>query len=172
MSDLDISGENGFLENAQFLILVLAGVILIRGAIYLARNRDTSQLAYCLVLLVMPIVEAGRELSFGREINFTPDMVFACEVTLGIICLFLLISGFILFLRSPEPKLSLLWGYIRDRSSISIYIAILVFAAADIFEGGGFGIPRSELAEEILEVIAFCFILRAAFLVTSNSQKT
>jgi len=97
MSDLDISGENGFLENAQFLILVLAGVILIRGAIYLARNRDTSQLAYCLVLLVMPIVGAGRELSFGREINFTPDMVFACEVTLGIICLFLLISGFILF---------------------------------------------------------------------------
>jgi len=75
-------------------------------------------------------------------------------------------------LRSPEPKLSLLWGYIRDRSSISICIAILVFAAADIFEGGGFGIPRSELAEEILEVIAFCYILRAAFLVTSNSQKT
>ncbi len=166
--DLPLAAENGPLENLQIAVLLLAaGVFLDRIARLAARietPRAAAALAYSLVLICVPLIGAARETTFGRNLGLPPRGVTGVEVALSVLTLALLGAALTIWVRKVPDRLAAFLRLLRSPSSLRIGAAVAVFALSMAFEKGGLGLPRSEVWEEIVELVAFGLILRAAML--------
>ena len=72
-------------------------------------------------------------------------------------------AALFVFLRLVAPKTTAIFRYLSHPTSLHIYLAILVFGVSSAFEQGSFQMPKSVILEEVLELIAFTILLRAAW---------
>jgi len=170
MFDMALISENGPFENLQVAVLALATLLFLKKSVDLFRASDEGLSSYALTSAMLPLLGAARELSFGRVLGMEHDLVAALKLSIGMIAVSMVVYALTLFLRSTDRHLESIRKFVVNRSSLSIYLGLLVIGAASAFEKGYLGLPRSVAAEEMLELVAFCFILRAAMILKTGER--
>ncbi len=172
MSDIAFISENGPVENLQVVVLILAALLFLKRTVDLSKCNHRALSSYSLAAAVLPLLGAARELSFGRVIGMEAGVVITLKLLIGIIAVGMAMVALMIFVRSAENYIKTFREFILHRASISIYLGLLLIGIASVFEKGYWGLPKSEAAEEILELIAFCFILRAAMILKPVKLET
>ncbi|RPE72072.1 hypothetical protein EDD53_1214 [Pacificibacter maritimus] len=165
-----LTSENGLLENAQIVILVLSTLVFWMRLYQLIKLRHLTLLAFGLFISNLPFVGAGRELSFGAAIGADPDLVTTIQIVMATFWAALTLCALGLFILRVSPKLAAIGRYFTHPTSLNIYAAILIFGLSSAFEQGAFYLPHSTLMEELLELVAFSLILRAAWVLREKTR--
>ena len=168
MLDLALLTENGPVENLQVAVLIVAALLFLKRSIDL--SKDTPLLSYCLTAAVLPMLGAARELSFGRVVGLDRDVAHVLKLVICLIALGMIVFALVHFLRSAGRYATTLRGFILHRSSMSIYLGLILIGAASLFDKAYLGMPKSEAIEEVLELVAFCFILRSAMILKTGDR--
>lgn len=163
MINPEVFAENGFLENIQVMVLLVATIVFLVRSFALYKKDGFVLLPYGLFVSTFPFIGAGRELSFGAALGISAQSVLSIKILMGCIVVLLVATALFVFLRFVAPKTAAIFRYLSHPTSLHIYLAILVFGASSAFEQGSFQMPKSVILEEILELIAFAILLRAAW---------
>lgn len=173
---VDLSQENGVLENTEIAVLILAVLVFAMQIGKLLKNRttqaDNAALAFSLFLICLPLIGVAREVSFGRELGLSAEAVSAAKKGVGSLALVLIGLSIFVWVSKVQDRLKVLWGFLKGPTCRNLYLAILIFAVSSSFEKGTFGFPKSVFLEELFEVIAFLFIVRAAFFIAPSKPRT
>jgi hypothetical protein len=161
--DATIAAENGLLENIQVLILILATLVFCARAYALYKKDQFTLLAYGLCVSTFPFIGAGRELSFGAVLGANAQTVLSIKIVAGCVVLAFLAAASFIFWRYVETKISVILRYLSHPTSLHIYLAIVVFGLSSVFEKGSLQLPKSEVLEELVELLAFAILARAAW---------
>ncbi len=162
---LSLLGEGGILENTQVTILGLTAFILVKSALDLRQGKGITNnegLAYILVFLCIPILGFSRELSFGKVLALHPQIVVSLKIIIGGLAFVSLAMAIRMWLGMRPKRLKMLKGYTTNIYSFCIYAALLIFAFGSLFEKGKLGMPKSEMVEEVMELLAFIVLLGTA----------
>jgi hypothetical protein len=160
----EVFAENRFLENIQVMVLLVATIVFLVRSFALYKKDGFVLLPYGLFVSTFPFIGAGRELSFGAALGISAQSVLGIKILMGCIVVLLVAAALFVFLRFVAPKTAAIFRYLSHPTSLHIYLAILVFGASSAFEQGSFQMPKSVILEEILELIAFAILLRAAWI--------
>lgn len=172
---VDLTQENGVIENTETVILMLAVLVFAMQISKILKSRSTqaddATLAFSLFLICLPLIGVAREVSFGRELGFSPEAVTATKrIVGGIAAVFIGLSVFV-WVAKVRNRSRFLWEFLKGPTCRYLYLAILIFAASSSFEKGTFGFPKSVFLEEIFEVVAFLLILRAALYIAPSAPR-
>ncbi len=171
MSDIALISENGPVENLQVAVLIFATLLFLKKSVDLYRNADEPMLSYSMTAAVLPLLGAARELSFGRVLGIEHDLVMMLKLAIGMIAVSMVVFAATFFLRSIDRYIDAIRAFVLHRSSLSIYLGLLIIGAASLFDKGYLGMPKNAVVEEVLELVAFCFILRAAMILSTGNRQ-
>lgn len=150
-------GEDGILEILEFVLCLIAFVILLLSARNEFTKRQFDRLAVSLFISIVPFVGGGRELSFGEVVGVTGVKLLETKYVLaGILVLLLVLSAAALLVAYRNGTFRLM------RSILGYHFFILAFFAivfGQLFEKGQLGLPRSELVEELFELLGYFFLV-------------
>ena len=170
MFNVDIAAENGMLENAQFFILLIITVILSFKARAFFKNNINDLFSYCLFLMVVIILGAAREISFGRAIGVNLNIVYNIKVVVGTFCFLILVYSICSFFRKSNNHISRLIKLSTQRSSLWLYVAATMFLVGSVFEKGISFLPKSQMIEETLELISFLLIFYSVITLKTQNK--
>ncbi len=170
MHDIILFSENGPIENLQVLVLLVAAIIFLKRATEFSRTDRTHFSSYCTVAALLPLLGTARELSFGRVLGMERDAARIVKLFIAALTLCLIAYAVRSLLRSTPRYIETFVEFLRHKSSIALYAAIACIGIAGMFEKGYLGLPESEIIEEVMELVAFLFILRAALIVTPDTR--
>lgn len=167
---LDLTKENGVLENAQILLLLFAVFVFAKQIIKLIKSRTTqpndAALAFSLFLICLPLIGAIRELGFGANLGLSLENVSVTKSITGGIALIFFGLSFTIWITKVSNRSTVLLDFLKGATCRNLYFGIILFALASGFEQGTFGLLKSVFLEELFEFIAFSFIVRAAYYIT------
>jgi len=159
----EIAAENGLLENLQVVLLLMSTLLFLVRTYALSKANNLALLSYGLFVSTFPFIGVGREVSFGSAVGASAQGVLAVQVVMGAVVGVVLVAALVVFVRFVDSKLATIRRLLVHPTSLSIYLAILVFGVSSVFEQGAFGLSKSALLEELVDLLAFALLVRAAW---------
>lgn len=163
LMSVGIAAENGILDNLQVLVLMIATLVFWRRCYALYQKSDLDLLAYGLFISNISFVGSGRELSFGAELGLGEQGVLIVQLIMSLFWGLFVASSFVVFWRSVDRKFAEILRYLMHPTSLHVYLAIVVFGVSSAFEQGALLLPKSMVLEEVVELLSFVILVRAAW---------
>lgn len=170
--NLDVSAENGLIENMQFSLLVITVLIFAYSSFLFFRSSNKKMLSYCMVATLLPLVCAAREISFGRVWGLPATPVTLLKIFILLLAVSVVVSAILLFFKYSDGRYHDVIGLMTTPCSINIYAGVLIILVSSLFDNGHFFIEKNQLVEEALELFAFVMFARAALVVRPAGTDT
>ena len=156
-----IFNENGLIENFQIAVCAVAAILFFTTANRQLMKSRLDQSAVSFFLGLIPFSGIGRELSFGAVLGMSSiNVTYTQAIMASVLITILLLALVLLAISISRDQLHLEKSFAGVHL---VFISLFCIAAGQVFEHGTFGMPHSQMLEEISEAIGYLILLYLSF---------
>lgn len=160
------TGENGFLEIAGLILLIVMMFAWFAAAVTAFRSDLSDRMGFVAVFLMFSAISfgaAGRETTWGKIYGLDEATVDYLTLTSAIIFLIFFIISITLICVRLRGRRAFFWNLLTSHPMGWIICGLVLFVIGTFFEENIFGIEPHQLFEEALELLAYLSVAIAAF---------
>ena len=169
-------GETSAIEIAQIVVLFAASVIWFAIGFSIPKmhrlRHPATFLPLALTVGALAFAGMSREVNFGRIWGFDWGWIVAWKVGTAILVLLVLVSAIWLWIKGEASKRQALALILRDRITVLLFAAAVLFGLADLFDKQLLGGSLNVHLEESAELLAYLLLLLPAVDRVSNRWHT